>query len=150
MTAETIAKGLGGRKSGGGWMARCPAHDDGKPSLSICDADDGRVLVCCHAGCDQERVIANLRSRGLWQSSRCLFTRFTPSRVSKRTQPDRDDTKRTDAALAIWQVARPSDGTSVESDLASRGLHLSRAPILRFHPGLKHPSGGAWPRWSHW
>ena len=28
MTAETIAKALGGRKAGGGWMARCPAHDD--------------------------------------------------------------------------------------------------------------------------
>jgi putative DNA primase/helicase len=27
-TAETIAKTLGGRKAGGGWMARCPAHDD--------------------------------------------------------------------------------------------------------------------------
>ena len=58
MTAETIAKALGGRKAGGGWMARCPAHDDRKPSLSIRDADDGKVLVRCHAGCDQERVIA--------------------------------------------------------------------------------------------
>ena len=28
MTAETIAKALGGRKAGGGWTARCPAHDD--------------------------------------------------------------------------------------------------------------------------
>ena len=66
MTAETIAKALGGRKAGGGWMARCPAHDDRTPSLSIRDADDGKVLVRCHAGCDQERVIAALRARGLW------------------------------------------------------------------------------------
>ncbi len=28
MKAEAIAKGLGGRKAGGGWTARCPAHDD--------------------------------------------------------------------------------------------------------------------------
>jgi hypothetical protein len=28
MTAETIAKALGGRRTGGGWMVRCPAHDD--------------------------------------------------------------------------------------------------------------------------
>jgi hypothetical protein len=28
MTAEAIAKGLGGRKAGGGCMARCPGHDD--------------------------------------------------------------------------------------------------------------------------
>jgi DNA primase len=41
MTAETIAKALGGRKAGGGWMASCPAHDDQTPSLSIRDADNG-------------------------------------------------------------------------------------------------------------
>ena len=62
MNAETIATALGGRKAGSGWMARCPTHDDREPSLSIRDADDGKVLVRCHAGCDQERVIATLRA----------------------------------------------------------------------------------------
>ena len=38
MTAETMAKALGGRKVGQGWTARCPAHDDREPSLSIRDA----------------------------------------------------------------------------------------------------------------
>jgi DNA primase len=33
------------------WIARCPAHDDKHPSLSICETDDGRVLVHCFAGC---------------------------------------------------------------------------------------------------
>ncbi len=44
MTAETIAKALGGRKAGGSWMARCPAHDDREPSLSISTGDQSRVL----------------------------------------------------------------------------------------------------------
>ena len=66
MTAESIAKALSGRKVGGGWMARCPGHDDRKPSLSIQHTDNGKVLVRCHAGCDQDRVISALRSRGLW------------------------------------------------------------------------------------
>ena len=35
MTAETIAKALGGAKAGSSWMARCLAHDDREPSLSI-------------------------------------------------------------------------------------------------------------------
>jgi len=52
MPAKTIAMALGGRKAGGSWMARCPAHDDREPSLSIRDADDSKVLVHCHAGCD--------------------------------------------------------------------------------------------------
>jgi putative DNA primase/helicase len=50
MSAKIIASALGGRKAGGGWMARCPVHDDLDPSLSIRDADDGKVLVRCHAG----------------------------------------------------------------------------------------------------
>jgi hypothetical protein len=45
------------RKSGAGYAARCPAHDDGKPSLSINEGDDGRVLVKCHAGCPTEDVV---------------------------------------------------------------------------------------------
>ena len=64
MTAETIAKALGGRKAGGAWMACCPAHDDREPSLSIIDGNGGKVLVRCHAGCDQRRVIAALCSAG--------------------------------------------------------------------------------------
>ena len=65
MNDETVARALGGRKTGGCWTMRCPAHDDQTPSLSIRDAGDGKVLVHCHAGCDQERVIAALRGRGL-------------------------------------------------------------------------------------
>jgi hypothetical protein len=65
MTAEAIAKALGGRKAGSGWTARCPAHDDRTPSLSIRDTDDNKVLVHCHAGCDQERAIAMLQTLGL-------------------------------------------------------------------------------------
>jgi hypothetical protein len=36
-------------------------------------------------------------------------------------------------------------GSLVETYLGSRGLHLPPAPTLRFHAGLKHPSGGLWP-----
>jgi len=39
MNAETIARALGGRKVGAGWTARCPAHDDWNPSLSIRDVE---------------------------------------------------------------------------------------------------------------
>lgn len=37
--------------SRGNWLARCPAHDDKSPSLTIHAADDGRVLCKCWAGC---------------------------------------------------------------------------------------------------
>src|SRR5450755_588943 len=44
-----------------------------------------------------------------------------------------------------WQAARPADGTLIETYLRSRGLHISAQSVLRFHSGLKHPSGGVWP-----
>ena len=44
-------------------MARCPAHDDHTPSLSVTERN-GQVLVCCHAGCSQEAVLDGLASKG--------------------------------------------------------------------------------------
>ena len=145
MNAETIATALGGRKAGSGWMACCPTHDDREPSLSIRDADDGKVLVRCHAGCDQERVITTLRSRGLWmENGPRRFIRPAPRAAATRG-PDRDDARRSTAAIAIWQSATPAGGSLVEAYLASRGLHLPPPPTLRFNIGLKHPTGGLWP-----
>ena len=47
------------RRSGkGGYIARCPAHNDRSPSLSITPGDDGRVLIHCHAGCPPLDVLA--------------------------------------------------------------------------------------------
>ena len=66
MNAAEIARHLHGRKQPSGWVARCPAHDDHNPSLSLKDADDGRVLVKCHAGCPQDAVIGALKAKGLW------------------------------------------------------------------------------------
>jgi putative DNA primase/helicase len=144
MSAETIAKALGGRKAGGGYAAPCPGHEDRTPSLSIRDADDGNVLVRCHAGCEQRHVIATLRARGLWAlTGSRAFSRPVSSPAREREQ-DQDDARRSKAALAIWQSAMPAAGTLAGTYLASRGLHLL-PPTLRFHSRLKHPSGGIWP-----
>lgn len=146
MTAEAIARALGGRKAGAAWMARCPAHDDRAPSLSIADARDGKVLVRCHAGCDQRDVIAALRARGVWDADARRPSRFSrkPDRPLP-AEPDGDAIKRTEAALAIWRGGRSAAGTPVETYLRSRGLTIPIPPSIRFHPGLKHPSSGVWP-----
>jgi len=41
----------------GRWYARCPAHDDKSPSLSIRDTGT-RTLIHCFAGCEAEDVLA--------------------------------------------------------------------------------------------
>ena len=146
MNAEIIIKALGGHKAGASWMARCPAHDDRVPSLAITDTQDGKVLVRCHAGCDQRDVIAALRSRGLWEAtgkSTRQIARKHRRRISDESDPD--ILKRTDAALAIWQASKPPQGTPVETYLRSRGLNIQPESAIRFHAALKHPSGGSWP-----
>jgi hypothetical protein len=46
------------RTGDNGWQARCPAHDDHDPSLSITEGEDGRVLLCCWAGCEIGAIVA--------------------------------------------------------------------------------------------
>ena len=41
----------------GSWTACCPAHEDKGPSLAIREADDGRVLLHCFAGCPTINVL---------------------------------------------------------------------------------------------
>jgi hypothetical protein len=47
---ESRLEAAGLKGSGSTWQ--CPAHEDGKPSLSVSEGPDGRVLLRCHAGCD--------------------------------------------------------------------------------------------------
>jgi hypothetical protein len=145
MTAESIARALGGHRAGATWMARCPVHEDRSPSLAISAGKGGKVLVRCHAGCDQRDLIAALQERGLWQATgrapRIAFNHWR--RIAG--VPDADILKRSAAALAIWQASQAAEETPVASYLRSRGLDLPALPALRFHAGLKHPSGGVWP-----
>jgi len=48
------------KRVSGGYMARCPVHDDKNPSLSITEGDDGRVLLKCFAGCSTEEIVKAL------------------------------------------------------------------------------------------
>ena len=78
------------RRSGAGWQARCPAHEDRTPSLTISEGDDGRTLVHCHAGCTTEDIVAAV---GL--TLRDLFVgtglRSTTSRVITAIYPYTDE-----------------------------------------------------------
>jgi putative DNA primase/helicase len=147
VNAQIIANALGGRKAGGAWIARCPAHDDRNPSLSIRDAADGTVLVHCHAGCEQTKVINALRVRGLWDMHNYKGFRIAePQRRQPETrQTDSSDRRRMDAALRIWEATTEASDTPVETYLKSRGITIAPPPIVRYHAGLKHPTGSIWP-----
>ena len=70
------------RKSGEGWMARCPAHEDRTPSLSVKENDDGTVLVNCFAGCLPEEVCGAI---GL--NLAALFNSNTAEDLMRKTRP---------------------------------------------------------------
>ena len=47
------------RKSGKKWQAKCPAHKDNGPSLTVTEGDRG-VLMYCHAGCSIDEVCSSI------------------------------------------------------------------------------------------
>lgn len=60
MTAETLLQSLEKvrQTAPGRWVARCPAHTDKGPSLSVRETDDGKVLVHCFAGCSTHEIVS--------------------------------------------------------------------------------------------
>lgn len=102
-SAEQIAHALGGaQKSGEGWKARCPAHDDAKPSLSIRDTR-GHLVLKCFAGCPSAKVRDALRSRGLLptKSGGSSLARINGTRVDLNADAAKQ------SARAIWDEAKP-------------------------------------------
>ena len=81
--AALSERGIKIRRSGNGWSARCPAHEDRNPSLSIATGDDGRCLVNCHAGCETTAILAAL---GL-EMKDLMPERQKPSRHTRATSP---------------------------------------------------------------
>ena len=55
---DLLARLDGVQGGNGAWKARCPAHDDRTPSLSVTAGRDGRVVLHCHAGCDTAAVVS--------------------------------------------------------------------------------------------
>src|SRR3546814_18178198 len=58
--ADRIVRQLGGKWQGDFAMCRCPAHADGKASLSI-RVGERAVLFHCFAGCTADAIMSALR-----------------------------------------------------------------------------------------
>ena len=90
MNAEQIAKGLPGkhvRNADGSFNACCPAHNDKSPSLTITDAENGKVLLHCHAGCDFKAITEALKRLDLWHQEGAVHTPESRPRAFKSSYP---------------------------------------------------------------
>jgi hypothetical protein len=54
---EVLSRFQNPQRAGRGFKLRCPSHDDQKNSLAISEAENGQILLKCHAGCATKTVI---------------------------------------------------------------------------------------------
>ncbi len=140
-----IGIALKGRRNRHGWLVRCPCLNHGKgrgdrsPSLSVTDGDDGRLLLCCFAGCQFDDILDELARRGLVDSERRQEPRERLIREAPHV-PNAD-------AVTIWKAAQPLPHPIVDEYLNRRGITL-RPPTLRFRierpaliAGVQGPDG---------
>ena len=129
--ADVLARLERVRPCGAGYVARCPSHEDSRPSLSVREGDNGHAMMKCFRGCPYEAIVEALNSR----------QRRDIPRLPLSNPLALDDSKRTEIARRIWHESKPATGTLVETYLRSRGITMPVPLTLRFHSALKHPSG---------
>ncbi len=86
----------GVRPSGSGYVAKCPAHDDGEASLQVSEREDESIGIHCHAGCRTDDVMEAL---GL--HLRDLFARST-----NFAEPEAIYSYTDEAGLELFQAVR--------------------------------------------
>ena len=96
MTATDLLAYLDGvrLRGHGKWSARCPAHEDRSPSLSMREGDRG-LLVHCFSGCTVEEICEalNLRVSDLFYDSSDPRTAYRDRvrRTQERQRKERHD-----------------------------------------------------------
>jgi len=121
------------RRSGHGYVASCPAHDDSHPSLSITQVAD-RILLNCFVGCSVRAICEALDIR-----LGDLLSAFESHSVDRWT-----DAERRAYARRTWEKSRRASGSVAETYLRNRGITMPIPPAIRFLPLLPHSKYG-WP-----
>ena len=106
---ELVARLEGVRRSGERrWTARCPAHGDKGPSLSVREGDDGRVLLNCFAGCTFPDIAKalGLEARQLFPPRDETLLPHRPRR--QRPDPDREARELYDRLTKLRVTPDPS------------------------------------------
>ncbi len=137
--AERITRALKGHWYGHYGVAFCPAHLNTRtPALSIAEAEDGRFLAHCYAGCAFLAILEALRGSGVVEGSGNYTLPSTADLARIRATGEAKAVKREGQALGLWRDALPINGTIAETYLRSRGIVCQLPDVLRFHPECWH------------
>lgn len=135
--SQRITAALGGKWYRRYGVARCPAHGDRRPSLTLSDGPNGRLLAHCKTGCSFADVLAALRGLGIVEAGRLPQT--DPAELARYQEEQRREAeKKARQALGIWTEAQPIGGTVAETYLRGRGITCPLPETLRFHPECWH------------
>jgi putative DNA primase/helicase len=136
--AAGLVQRLGGRMNGRYGLARCPAHDDRNPSLSIADGTGGALRVHCFAGCSKAAVIEALQQIGLWpqRAGDPILTDAERQRhLNQEAKRKREQARRKAFVARLWRetwnIAHPARGSPVEQWLRHRGIDAARLDLDR-------------------
>jgi hypothetical protein len=135
MTADSFAEMLRARPAGRGrWSARCPAHADSSPSLSIAEGKDGRVVIRCWAGCATKDILA---ARGLTMRDLFAGPPATPQQAAMLAAEREAKASWQSQQRAISRAARDRV-FQLESLVDAIGEKLARSPDDRELERLFH------------
>lgn len=143
--AQRIALALKGQWYGRYGVARCPAHGDRKPSLTLADGENGRLLAHCKTGCAFTDVLRALRGLGAIGGEGERPETSPAELEAHKARLRREAENRERQAVACWTETQPVHGTAAETYLRSRAISCHLPETLRFHPACWHPSGKRLP-----
>jgi hypothetical protein len=144
LTLENILSALEGVRQTGTdrWTARCPAHGDRKPSLSIKEVGGGKVLLYCFTGCQYQDIMGAIRERLGLPAGQPAPQRSPLSRKvdTPRPAPLPKHNQKLSALFTLFLEA--CDGSPAAAYMKSRGIEMGegiRGPLV----GYAAP--GKWP-----
>ncbi|WP_420913998.1 DUF7146 domain-containing protein [Bartonella krasnovii] len=117
--AQNLTRALRGVWHGHYGSARCPAHDDQWPSLSLSNGHDGRLLLTCYAGCSLERLYKRLEELACLENKSLL--------------------------IKLMITHSLSQNSLAETYLRNRGITCELPADLRFQNKCPHPLGMTLP-----
>lgn len=121
------------KQVGKGWSARCPAHEDRRPSLSVAEGDDGRALVRCHVGCSVEAI--------------CEALGLTVADLMPDRPIDVDTTSRKPGKTGVLSTSTPGNGrqrtfpTAREAVAELERRRGKRSALWTYHNACGEPVG---------